>query len=93
MLERRDGTRHEAAPDAADHPAGGLLGLVLLATPAPAPAAADPAAAAPASVEVVASGLIYPRGLDFDPDGQLYVAEHGYGGDPSAGRILRIRLF
>jgi hypothetical protein len=32
MLERRDGTRHEAAPDAADHPAGGLLGLVLLAT-------------------------------------------------------------
>jgi hypothetical protein len=36
-----------------------------------------------ASVTVVASGLDGPRGLTFGPDGALYVAEAGRGGDTS----------
>ncbi|MCC7372365.1 MAG: ScyD/ScyE family protein [Chloroflexi bacterium] len=60
--------------------------------------------AAQGSRTVVASGLDSPRGLTFGPDGKLYVAEAGTGGDePSAwvppfqsakigtsGRILRV---
>jgi len=37
--------------------------------------------AAPAGWEVVASGLNNPRGLDFAPNGSLYVAEAGTGGN------------
>lgn len=33
-----------------------------------------------ATVTVLASGLNNPRGLQFGPDGQLYVAEGGLGG-------------
>jgi hypothetical protein len=59
-----------------------LLALLALVTPAlvagPAPALAT---GRPAEVEVVATGLVYPRGLDFGPRGQLYVAEAGPGGD------------
>src|SRR5580765_1741714 len=40
-----------------------------------------PAADAQASFTVVASGLTTPRGLTFGPDGKLYVAEAGSGGD------------
>ena len=40
----------------------------------------------------VATGLSFPTAMAFGPDGHLYVSEHGYGGDPSAGRILRVRL-
>ena len=38
----------------------------------------------------VATGLSFPTGLTAGPDGHLYVSEFGYGGDPAAGRILRI---
>jgi sugar lactone lactonase YvrE len=38
-------------------------------------------AGAQSSVETVASGLDNPRGLAFGPDGHLYVAEAGRGGD------------
>jgi hypothetical protein len=60
-----------------------LVALVPLAAPGPAPAAvaARPAGARPAQVEVFATGLVYPRGLDFGPGGRLYVAEAGPGGD------------
>jgi hypothetical protein len=39
------------------------------------------AAAKTQASEVVASGLSNPRGMDFAPDGDLYVAEAGSGGD------------
>jgi hypothetical protein len=35
----------------------------------------------PAHVKVIASGLDNPRGLAFGPEGALYVAEAGHGGD------------
>jgi sugar lactone lactonase YvrE len=67
-------------------------------------AVATPAGAQPA-VETVATGLDNPRGLAFGPDGRLYVAEAGRGGDgpcflgpegPScfglSGAITRINL-
>jgi glucose/arabinose dehydrogenase len=67
-----------------------VLVLVPLAALGPGPADAGPGGAVSAKVEVFATGLVYPRGLKFGPDGDLYVSEHGYGGDPTAGRILRI---
>ena len=42
---------------------------------------AVPALAATGDISVVASGLNNPRGLNFGPDGRLYVAEAGSGGD------------
>lgn len=44
----------------------------------PAQAGVDTAAA---EIEVVASGLANPRGLAFGPDGALYIAEAGVGGE------------
>lgn len=49
-----------------------LFGCALLAATA--------ANAAP-QVDVIASGLVNPRGLAFAPDGKLYVAEAGKGGN------------
>ena len=44
-------------------------------------------------VEIVASGLTYPSSVEFDPEGNMYIAEAGYAyGDQSApARVLRIR--
>lgn len=42
-------------------------------------------AAMPATVEVIAIGLNNPRGLNFDRDGNLYVAEAGNGGTIPCG--------
>ena len=57
------------------------LVLVFVVSLALAVAPAVPAADAQTSMTVVASGLSTPRGLTFGPDGKLYVAEAGPGGD------------
>jgi hypothetical protein len=67
----------------------GCIAPLPLVTPAPAPTATVVTAAETAStpeplsanVSVFATGLIYPRGLEFGADGNLYVAEAGEGGE------------
>ena len=49
-------------------------------------AAAAPAWAAP-QVEVIATGLVNPRGLAFAPDGELFVTEAGRGGNGNCTSI------
>jgi hypothetical protein len=38
------------------------------------------------------TGLSFPTAITAGPDGALYVSEFGYGDDPTAGRILQVRL-
>lgn len=52
------------------------MSLVPIITAAPAHAVSAP--------EVIASGLVSPQKLSFGPDGALYVAEAGNGGEPAA---------
>ena len=40
----------------------------------------------------VVTGLSFPTAITAGPDGALYVSEFGYGDDPTAGRILQVRL-
>jgi hypothetical protein len=43
------------------------------------------------TLTIVASGLTFPTGMTFGPDGKLYVSNTGFGvPGPSAGQILRI---
>jgi sugar lactone lactonase YvrE len=72
--------------------------LVILALAAPAVARAEVASAKalPEGVEVVAAGLTSPRGFAWSPDGSLYLALAGSGGDTrievAAGATFEIGL-
>jgi len=41
---------------------------------------------------VLASGLAFPTGLTFGPDGALYVSNFGFGFPAGAGQIMRVTL-
>ncbi|WP_161791201.1 ScyD/ScyE family protein [Streptacidiphilus jiangxiensis] len=43
-------------------------------------------------LRTVASGLTFPTGMTFGPDGALYVSDNGFGLPPGAGQILKIHL-
>jgi hypothetical protein len=43
-------------------------------------------------LEVVAEGLNFPIGLDFGPDGALYVSLPALGATPGQGTIARLDL-
>ena len=40
--------------------------------------------------EVVATGLVFPTGMTFGPDGTLYVSNFGFGFPPGAGQVVAI---
>ena len=42
------------------------------------------------SLQVVATGLVFPTAMTFGPDGRLYVANFGYGFPPGAGQIVTV---
>ena len=44
------------------------------------------------AVETIASGLMFPSGMTFGPDGALYVSTFGFGFPPGAGQIARITV-
>jgi glucose/arabinose dehydrogenase len=41
-------------------------------------------------LEVVATGLVFPTGMAFGPDGTLYVSNFGFGFPPGAGQVVTI---
>ncbi len=41
-------------------------------------------------LEVVATGLTFPTGMEFGPDGTLYVSNFGFGFPPGAGQIVTV---
>jgi hypothetical protein len=42
------------------------------------------------SLETIASGLTFPTGLTFGPDGNLYVSQTGFGLPAGAGQVLKV---
>jgi hypothetical protein len=58
-----------------------LLGAAALAAGMASPVVANAGAGSSSGPEVIASGLNNPRGLAFAPNGALFVAEAGLGGD------------
>jgi sugar lactone lactonase YvrE len=43
-------------------------------------------------VETIASGLTFPTGMTFGPDGNLYVSHFGFGFPPGAGQVVRVEV-
>jgi hypothetical protein len=41
-------------------------------------------------LDVVATGLVFPTGMAFGPDGTLYVSNFGFGFPPGAGHVVTI---
>jgi sugar lactone lactonase YvrE len=41
-------------------------------------------------LEVMATGLVFPTGMAFGPDGTLYVSNFGFGFPPGAGQVVAI---
>ena len=40
----------------------------------------------------IATGLVFPTGMTFGPDGKLYVSNKGFGFPAGAGEILKITV-
>ncbi len=64
------------------------------------PARPGPAAAGTGQIVLVtesgpvtlATGLVFPTGMTFGPDGALYVSDFGFGTPPGTGKILRYEV-
>ena len=41
------------------------------------------------TLETIASGLTFPTGMTFGPDGNLYVSQMGFGFPPGAGEVVK----
>jgi hypothetical protein len=56
----------------------------------------SPAAKARGTIETIATGLSFPAGITFGPDGALYVSNFGFGFffalGLNSGQIVRIRI-
>jgi hypothetical protein len=46
----------------------------------------------PNTREVIASGLTFPTGMTFGPDGKLYVSNMGFGAGKGEGQVLQITV-
>ncbi|MDE2437100.1 MAG: ScyD/ScyE family protein [Sphingomonadales bacterium] len=44
------------------------------------------------SRKIIADGLMFPTGMTYGPDGNLYVSNFGFGTPPGSGQILKIDL-
>lgn len=70
-------------------------GLYVLETatnsPFPTPGTGDVVRIDPSgSRQVITSGLTFPTGMTFGPDGKLYISTNGFGFPPGAGSIVQI---
>jgi hypothetical protein len=44
------------------------------------------------TLQTIATGLTFPTGMTFGPDGALYVSNFGFGFPPGAGLVGRITI-
>ena len=49
----------------------------------------DPASG---TIEEIATGLAFPTGMTFGPDGTLYVSNYGFGFPPGSGQVVKITI-